>query len=133
MQNVWGNLFYPRAAVVCFGEMLFVVSLENSLQFYSCIFSSLVVFVFETDLHYFFFFFSFSPFPCFALSWILSARCVELWITIAAELNIGRRNISNCKYTVECCNEEYGCASYSWVHSAHCMLNDDCNWLVCLD
>lgn len=51
MRNVWRNLFYPCTAwiVVCFGEILFVVSLENSLQFHPCIFFPLVGFVFEED------------------------------------------------------------------------------------
>ena len=35
--------------VVCFGEIVFVVSLENSLQFHPCIFFPLVGFVFEED------------------------------------------------------------------------------------
>lgn len=34
---------------MCFGEILFVVSLENSLQFHPCIFFPLVGFVFEED------------------------------------------------------------------------------------
>lgn len=58
---------------MCFGEILFVVSLENSLQFHPCIFFPLVGFVFEEDFLFSFFLVlvSFSFFFFFYL-------CVEL-------------------------------------------------------
>lgn len=65
--------------VVCFGEIVFVVSLENSLQFHPCIFFPLVGFVFEEDFSGFgfrvcFFLFLFF-FICALLRRIMNYNC----------------------------------------------------------
>lgn len=76
--------------VVCFGEIVFVVSLENSLQFHPCIFFPLVGFVFEEDFSGFGFRVCFFLF----LFFLFVRCCVELWITIAGELNTELKRIS---------------------------------------
>lgn len=77
--------------VVCFAEIVvFVVSLENSLQFHPCIFFPLVGFVFEEDFSGFGFRVCFFLF----LFFLFVRCCVELWITIAGELNTELKRIS---------------------------------------
>lgn len=77
--------------VVCFAEIVvFVVSLENSLQFHPCIFFPLVGFVFEEDFSGFGFRVCFFLF----LFFLFVRCCVELWITITGELNTELKRIS---------------------------------------